>query len=88
MKFALKAAGSGRLTPKCDGPLPKFNVKFNLRRYIKVARVMQPSVIYIDECEKVFLTDKKKLKVRRCRLTLSKPLLKAPMGSALEATIW
>ena len=28
----------------------------------KVAKVMAPSIIYIDECEKVFLTDKKKLK--------------------------
>ena len=28
----------------------------------KVARVMQPSVIYIDQVEKVFLSDKKKLK--------------------------
>ena len=27
-----------------------------------MARTMAPSVIYIDECEKVFLTDKKKLK--------------------------
>jgi hypothetical protein len=28
----------------------------------QVARTMAPSVIYIDEAEKVFLTDKKKLK--------------------------
>ena len=28
----------------------------------KVARTMAPSVIYIDEAEKVFLSDKKKLK--------------------------
>ena len=29
----------------------------------KVAKTMAPSVIYIDEVEKVFCTDKKKMKV-------------------------
>lgn len=37
-------------------------MKMLIHMVFKVARVMQPSVIYIDQVEKVFLSDKKKLK--------------------------
>ena len=59
------AAGANffNLSPRStDGKYPGSQVKMLIHMVFKVARVMQPSVIYIDECEKVFLTDKKKLK--------------------------
>ncbi|KAG2497810.1 hypothetical protein HYH03_004081 [Edaphochlamys debaryana] len=45
-----------------DGKYPGKNVAMMVHMVFKVARTMAPSVIYLDEAEKVFLTDKKKLK--------------------------
>mmetsp|Transcript_27563 Transcript_27563/g.67781 ORF Transcript_27563/g.67781 Transcript_27563/m.67781 type:complete len:819 (-) Transcript_27563:1438-3894(-) len=59
------AAGANffNLSPRnIDGKYPGSQVKMLIHMVFKVARVMQPSVIYIDEVEKVFLSDKKKLK--------------------------
>lgn len=42
---------------------PGKNVSMMIHMVFKVARTMAPSVIYIDEAEKVFLSDKKKIKV-------------------------
>ena len=62
---ALVAAGanffdiSPRLT---DGKYPKKAVTMMLHIVFKVARTMAPSVIFIDEAEKVFCSDKKKQK--------------------------
>ena len=59
------AAGANffNLSPRnTDGKYPGSQVKMLIHMVFKVARVMQPSVIYIDEIEKVFLSDKKKLK--------------------------
>ena len=44
------------------GKYPGKNVGMMVHMVFKVARTMAPSVVYIDEAEKVFLTDKKKLK--------------------------
>ena len=30
-----------------------------LHMVFKIAKVMKPSIVYIDECEKVFIADKK-----------------------------
>lgn len=41
--------------------------------HVQVARTMAPSVIYVDEAEKVFLSDKKKLREfgsQVCRLRI------------------
>jgi len=59
------AAGANffNLSPRhTDGKYPGSQVKMLIHMVFKVARVMQPSVIYIDQVEKVFLSDKKKLK--------------------------
>lgn len=45
-----------------DGKYPKKAVSMLLHIVFKVARTMAPSVIFIDEVEKVFISDKKKLK--------------------------
>lgn len=45
-----------------DGKYPGKNVAMMIHMVFKVARTMAPSVIYIDEAEKVFITDKKKLR--------------------------
>ena len=45
-----------------DGKYKKKEVTMMLHIVFKVARTMAPSVIFIDEPEKVFLSDKKKLK--------------------------
>jgi hypothetical protein len=58
-------AGSAlfNLSPRnTDGKYPKKAVAMLLHIVFKVAKTMAPSVIFIDEVEKVFLTDKKKLK--------------------------
>jgi hypothetical protein len=44
MKPTLKAPGAKRLKLKHDGPLSNFAFKFNLRRYITVARFAVDSV--------------------------------------------
>jgi hypothetical protein len=70
MRTTLKAPGTKRLKLKYDDPLSNSAFKFNLRRYYKVQRVEVRSydVIYglVDEVG------------RRCRLTVSKPVLKSP----------
>lgn len=51
------------LSPRnTDGKYPGKNVNMMIHMVFKVARTMAPSVIFIDEAEKVFLSDKKKLK--------------------------
>ena len=58
-------AGSNffNLTPRnTDGKFPKKAVAMRLHIVFKVAKTMAPSVIFIDEVEKIFLSDKKKLK--------------------------
>ncbi len=51
------------LTPRnTDGHYPGKAVAMLLHMVFKVARTMAPSVIYIDEVEKVFVSDKKKAK--------------------------
>jgi IQ and AAA domain-containing protein len=49
-----------------DGRYPKKSVAMMLHIAFKVAKTMAPSVIFIDEVEKVFLTDKKVLKEFQC----------------------
>lgn len=56
------AAGANFLdiSPKnTDGKFTK-QAGMMMHKVFKVARVMGPSVVYIDECEKVFISDKKK----------------------------
>ena len=51
------------LSPRnTDGKYPGKAVGHMLHMVFKVAKVMAPSVIYIDEVEKVFVSDKKKMK--------------------------
>merc|ERR1719446_8407 len=45
-----------------DGKYPGKSVSLLTHMVFKVAKTMAPSVIYIDEVEKVFCTDKKKMK--------------------------
>ena len=82
MKSMLKARGtsSKRSKKKYDVPLSRFAFKCNLRRYMMAiipAHIMR-SVGGGYDNESL---------VGRCRLTVSKPVLKAPMVSALEAII-
>ncbi len=59
----LSGANLFNLSPRnTDGKYPGKNVNMMMHMVFKVARTMAPSVIYIDEAEKVFLSDKKKLK--------------------------
>jgi len=73
IKPAFKAPGSMLLKLRYDGPLSNFAFKFNLRRYI--------------QAEGKALRKAEEDKVGRCRLTVSKTMLKAPMISALETVI-
>jgi AAA+ superfamily predicted ATPase len=51
------------LSPRnTDGHYPGKAAAMMLHMVFKVARTMAPSVIYIDEAEKVFVSDKKKAK--------------------------
>lgn len=62
---AFVAAGANffNLSPReTDGKYQKKAVAMMLHIVFKVAKTMAPSVIFIDEVEKVFLSDKKKLK--------------------------
>mmetsp|Transcript_33907 Transcript_33907/g.75181 ORF Transcript_33907/g.75181 Transcript_33907/m.75181 type:complete len:829 (-) Transcript_33907:621-3107(-) len=59
----LSGANFFDLSPRnTDGKYPGKNVNMMMHMVFKVARTMAPSVIYIDEAEKVFLSDKKKLR--------------------------
>jgi hypothetical protein len=63
-----------RLTLNYNNPISEFAVKFKLQRYTQALPRMdnrRPEFYY---------------PVRRCRLTVSKPVFKAPMVSALETT--
>jgi hypothetical protein len=71
IKPTLKAPGTKRAKLKCDKPLSNFAFKLKLRRYDKVLEI----VVGFD-----LLGDK----VGRCRLTLSKPVLKAPGTKRLK----
>jgi len=94
MKLTLKAPGSKRLKLKYDELLSNVAFNFNLRRCItgrndvnihaantkgRTARDVSESAAITREITQAM--------VRRCRLTVSKPALKAPMVSALEAAI-
>jgi len=60
----LSGANLFDLSPRnTDGKYPgKKAMEMMIHMVFKVERTMAPSVIYLDEAEKVFLTDKKKLK--------------------------
>jgi AAA+ superfamily predicted ATPase len=59
----LTGANFFNLSPRhIDGHYPGKAVAMLLHMVFKVARIMAPSVIYIDEVEKVFVSDKKKAK--------------------------
>ena len=59
----LAGANFFNISPRnTDGKYPKKAVSMLLHIVFKVARTMAPSVIFIDEVEKVFISDKKKLK--------------------------
>jgi hypothetical protein len=60
--------------------LSTFVVKFNLRRYTKDALRWRLAFAEDDEASVTFVP----LAVGRCRLTVSKSVLQAPMVSALE----
>jgi ATPase family associated with various cellular activities (AAA) len=60
---ACAGANFFNLSPRnTDGKYQKKQVAMMLHMVFKVAKTMAPSVIFIDEVEKVFLSDKKKLK--------------------------
>lgn len=60
---SLSGANFFNLSPRVtDGRYPGKAIGMLLHMVFKVARTMAPSVIYIDEVEKVFLSDKKKLR--------------------------
>ena len=73
---------------KYDEPLSNFAFNFNVRRYIEEGHV--PDVApALDKggCMDGNQSSLAQLTVGRCRLTVSKPVLKAPMVSALETKI-
>jgi hypothetical protein len=74
MKPELKASGANLLTLSYDEVLSIFTFNFNLRRY-KVGA---------GELVEAAINTKDSSKVGRCNLRVSKPVLKAPMVSALE----
>jgi hypothetical protein len=84
MKINLKPPGTKRLKLQSDVLLSTSAFKFNLRRYTGVIRENMNM-----ERRKVWLPGKDGLtdKVRWCRLTVSKPVLKAPTVSALGGTM-
>jgi len=63
------------LKPNSDEPLSNFALNFNLRRFSKA--VLFKKFAGIDAVDLV----------GRCRFTVSNPVLKAPMVSALETII-
>ena len=74
IKPTVKPNGTKRLKLKCDILLSNFALNFNLRRYSPVS--VNLSAANLSSIE-----------VRRCRLSVSKHELKAPMVSAPEAKI-
>jgi len=71
----LKAPGTESLKPRYDELLSNFAFKFNLRHYTTVQATLEE-----DHSNFVVAMNT----VGRCRLTLSKPELKARLISALE----
>jgi hypothetical protein len=77
MKPMLKPPETKRLKLKYGEPLSEFTFKINLRRYTRE----------VDEDDDDAQTVSVPSMVGRCRLTVSKPVLKAPMVSALDPII-
>ena len=69
-----------RLKLHYDELLSSLAFKLNLRRYNKVVYCARAKTLITGELSNVNT-------VGRCRLTLSKPVLNAPLVSVLEATI-
>jgi hypothetical protein len=65
---------------KHDEPASKNAFKFNLRRYVEAEDGVADLPGYDFVCQSLTV-------VGRCRLTLPKAVLKAPMVSALETVI-
>ena len=87
----LKAAGTNRLELTYDGPLSNFAFSFNLRRYTMAESARGEALSRELEQlrgERRRLDDRGReldaREVGRCRLTVSKPELKARLVSALE----
>jgi hypothetical protein len=74
---------SQRLKPKYDDQLSNFAFNFNLRRYIS-DRFDVPLIYPGDLLRQAAFENPT---VGRCRLTVSKSVLKAPMVSALETEV-
>ena len=72
IKPMLKAPGTIRLILEYDELLSTSAFKFNLRRYILESALAANREHFAG------------IMARRCRLTVSKPVLKAPMASALD----
>ncbi|MCO5594040.1 hypothetical protein L7F22_048059 [Adiantum nelumboides] len=79
---ACSAAGATfiNLSPRnTDGKYPESQLGKMLQMAFKVAKIMAPSIIYIDEAELIFVKDKKKLKASGLKdksSRIKKPLLK------------
>jgi len=90
MRPKLKPPGTKRLKLiKCDLLLSSFTFEFNLRRYTKmylIAHATEEGIVIdlepIEQGSELLLNG-----VGRCRLTVSNPVLKTPLVSALETTI-
>jgi hypothetical protein len=82
MKPVLKAPGYQRLKVEHEKLLSIFSFKCNLRRYIKAL----PAVLVYERVTDLYLGGNQvdDAGVRRCRLTISNSMLKAPVVSALE----
>jgi hypothetical protein len=70
-----------------DEPLSCFPFSFNLRRSTKAALTKLREAKHPNQDYQLVHTFVFNPKVRRCRMTVSKTLLKAPMVSALESII-
>ena len=97
MKPVLRAPGSKRLQLKDDGLLSSFAFNFNLCHYAAARAEAGEAACLLAErkasdagaAAEAATEDSSMAQamVGRCCLTLSKPVLKAPVVSALEATI-
>ena len=74
MRPTLRAPGYDSLKQENDKLLSNLGFNFNLRRYTMGSAMGGADLSGVG--------------VGRCRLTASKPVLKAPLLSALEAEIW
>ena len=80
----LTPPGTKRLKLRCDILVSTSAFKFDVRRYMKAAAAATAADLRSAELRSAPLAQPA---VGRCRLTVSKPVLKAPTVSALEATI-